>query len=135
MAGSLVLSSSIIESMIEHARREAPRECVGLLGGHNRRVTSTYPLENESAQPEIEFFVGVGLFAPQKMMRERRQDLVGIYHSHPSGTAYPSKKDLERNYYQGVVHVIISLAEGEPVVRAFELGDGKVEDVVLSLES
>jgi proteasome lid subunit RPN8/RPN11 len=46
---------------------------------------------------------------------------VGVYHSHPACEAVPSRTDLAENYYPDAVHVIVSLAGADPVVRAYLL--------------
>ncbi|WP_419192613.1 M67 family metallopeptidase [Kolteria novifilia] len=118
----------IVRSMIEHAKREVPRECCGLLGGTRRLVCSIYPLVNE-AEDDRRYLAAHGLFAPMKQIREKGEQLLGIYHSHPSTEAIPSRVDMARNNYRRVPQFIVSLASPEPVVRAYLVGEEKFAEV------
>jgi proteasome lid subunit RPN8/RPN11 len=118
---AILVPVGIAREMVEHARRDAPKECCGLLAGCGAAVHSIYPLTNESERADEEFFVGPGLVAPFRTMRERKEELIGIYHSHPTSRAVPSQKDLERNYYPEAVHFIVSLAGASPQIEAYRL--------------
>jgi proteasome lid subunit RPN8/RPN11 len=63
------------------------------------------------------------LFAAQRVMRERGEELVAIYHSHPrSADPAPSERDVRLAYYPQAVHLIVGFAAGdEPVARAYRL--------------
>ena len=73
------------------------------------------------------------LFAAQRLMRERGEELVGIYHSHPrDAEPQPSPEDVRLAFYPGAVYFIIGFAaEGEAVVRAFRIfeSEGRWEPV------
>ena len=56
-------------------------------------------------------------------MTRRGLEALAVYHSHPTAAPVPSRKDLERNYWPGVVNLIISLQAAEPEVRAWWLSD------------
>ena len=56
-------------------------------------------------------------------MRARGFDLLAIYHSHPVSDPVPSRTDLERNYFDGVMHLILSLKAEEPILRGWWLGE------------
>jgi proteasome lid subunit RPN8/RPN11 len=81
-------------------------------------------------------------FRVMKDLRQEGLDLVGIFHSHPGGRAYPSAIDVEKAYWSGtnlpnypdVVYVIVSLMDREsPVVRGFSIVDGTVGEVPVSV--
>jgi proteasome lid subunit RPN8/RPN11 len=62
-------------------------------------------------------------------MREVRAaalELVGIYHSHPTGKNEPSPRDIELAYYPDTAYVIISpeVGDAQPV-RAFSIREGR----------
>ena len=46
-------------------------------------------------------------------------DLVGIYHSHVSSPAYPSRTDAEQAFWPEAIYVIVSLAGAGADVRGF----------------
>ncbi|MDQ3816646.1 MAG: M67 family metallopeptidase [Acidobacteriota bacterium] len=80
----ITLSREHVEEMFAHACAASPAECCGLVGGKLCRAQSIYRLRNVAsdalrgyeAAPEE-------LFAAQRSMRERGEELLGIYHSHP----------------------------------------------------
>jgi len=57
-----------------------------------------------------------------RKIRETNQTLFGIYHSHPSSPAEPSKTDLENAAYAEANYFIISLNTiGVLEIRAFRI--------------
>lgn len=81
-------------------------------------------------------------FHVMKDIRESGFMMIGVFHSHPTGQAYPSSVDVERAYWPGTqlpnypdsVYVIVSLMNrAKPVVRGFSITEGKVEEVPLSV--
>ncbi len=107
--------------MIEHARREAPLECCGILGGRDGTVQRAFELRNEEQSP-IRY-----VMSPQeqlKVFEEMDRDsleMVAIYHSHTHTEAFPSETDVKLAFYPEVASVIISLKEETPVVKAFRI--------------
>lgn len=122
------LRGNHLHEMIKHARAEAPLEAGGLLAGSDSTVERVYPVRNVDRSetsflldPEEQYRVFVEIEA-------LGQELVGIYHSHPRGPAYPSARDVDMAYYPDAVYVIVSLAGHRPEVRAFRIRDGVVTE-------
>ncbi|HEV3467676.1 MAG TPA: M67 family metallopeptidase [Pyrinomonadaceae bacterium] len=112
------------EEMSAHARRVAPEECCGLLGGRGRVAASVYPLRNVAGDPAAAYEAAPEeLFAAQRRMRAAGEELVGIYHSHPrSRDPVPSQADVRLAFYPSAVYFIIGLDEGgRGVPRAFRI--------------
>lgn len=129
----LNIPQTIFDEVAAHAVAEQPRECCGLLGGarraHEVTARSRYPLRNLAAQPETQFFAApADLFAAVRRMRERREDLLAIYHSHPRGPAFPSETDLALAFYPEALFLIVALAP-QRTLRAFQLSRHKVLEV------
>jgi len=80
--------------MAAHAREAYPNECCGaMLGsidGDAKRVHAALRLENafEGAQAARYELRPEDLLAADRAARERKMDLIGIYHSHPDCDAY-----------------------------------------------
>jgi proteasome lid subunit RPN8/RPN11 len=111
---SIVIPRRLLEEIAAQARAEAPRECCGLLGGRQSRVASRYALRNAAARAEVAYFAEpADLFAAMRLMRERGEELLVIYHSHPRGSARPSASDLALSFYPEAAHLIIALAPRE----------------------
>jgi proteasome lid subunit RPN8/RPN11 len=117
------LTQKQIEEIFAHARRELPSECCGLLGGRGDSVNSVYKLKNVAADSPVEYEAAPEeLFRAQKQMRERGENLIGIYHSHPrAAEPFPSQTDIERAFYSEVCYFIVGFAQKTPVLRAFRI--------------
>lgn len=114
------------EEMLAHARRAAPEECCGLVGGRGARGASVYPLRNAAADPLVAYEAAPEeLFAAQRLMRERGEELFAIYHSHPRARdPVPSPTDVKLAFYPSAVYFIIGFdEEGRGVLRAFRISE------------
>ena len=120
----LTLPRALFEELLEEARRVLPNECCGLLAGRGRTVMRLFRATNALASPAAYEIRPRELFALFRRLRAEELDLVGIYHSHPTGENFPSVRDLERAYYPETAYVIISpRADATRPVRAFLLGE------------
>jgi len=112
------------DQMLIHAREAAPAECCGLIGGtENGLAKSIYSLRNVAANRNVSYEAAPeDLFVAQRQMRERREELLAIYHSHPrSAEPTPSETDVRLAYYPQATYFIIGLAGPQPVMRAFRI--------------
>ena len=106
------------EVMVAHARKTYPPECCGAMLGStedgDKLVRVAIPLENafSGAQAQRYELRPEDLLAADKAARERKMDLIGIYHSHPDCDAYFSKTDLQ-NSCPWYSFVVLSIQKGE----------------------
>jgi len=121
----ITLQSSQRDEILAHAKEAEPAECCGLIGGVDHQVSSIYPLHNVAANTNISYEAAPeDLFAAQRQMRERGEELLAIYHSHPrSSEPVPSETDVRLAYYPKAVYFIIGLAGPSPVIRAFRISE------------
>lgn len=122
----LSLSSSQIEEIIIHARDADPAECCGLIGGlATGRATSIYTLQNVATNREVAYEAAPEqLFAAQRQMRQRGEQLLAIYHSHPrANLPEPSETDVRLAYYPSAVYLIVTLGGEEPSLGAFRISE------------
>ena len=123
---NIQLSRAQFDEIINHAREASPQECCGLIGGgadgqaqtiYRSRNVASNPLTSYEAAPE-------DLFAAQRTMRERGEQLLAIYHSHPrSANPQPSATDVRLAYYPSAVYLIVGLGNPEPRLRAFRIDE------------
>lgn len=121
---TLSLPAALREAMVEHAREGAPEEVVGVLAGDHGEERSVverrYPAENAATTPESRYEV-----APREELEileradEAGADVVGFYHSHPSGPLAPSETDARLAAWPDRSYVIVSLAGEEPEVGSW----------------
>jgi proteasome lid subunit RPN8/RPN11 len=115
-----------LDAMIAHAREVAPAECCGLIGGlADKNARSLYRLRNVTANPELGYEAAPDdLFTAQRQMRERGEELLAIYHSHPrAADPSPSETDVRLAYYPSATYLIVGLGGTEAAVRAFSISE------------
>ena len=114
-----------VDEMLAHAREASPAECCGLVGGVVEGAQSIYRLRNVAANPFVGYEAAPEeLFAAQRSMRERGENLLGIYHSHPrAALPVPSETDVRLAYYPSAIYFIISLGAESETMRAFRISE------------
>jgi len=120
----LTLLTHQVDRIITHAREAAPAECCGLVGGTiDGAARTVYPLTNLAAEPLVAYEAAPEeLFAAQREMRARDEELLAIYHSHPrSAEPAPSASDVRLAFYPAATYFIIGLGQSQPVMRAFRI--------------
>lgn len=125
------LSPGVVRAVLDHARRERPRECCGLLVGTRGRITAAVPMRNLARGRTRYRLDPAGNIALQRVLRviEPRTTIVGVYHSHPRGPAVPSETDIAEALYPDWIHVIVGFAGRRPEVRAFAIAADRVGTV------
>jgi len=121
----ITLQSSQRDQILAYARAADPAECCGLIGGGEKSATSIYPLRNIAPNTNTSYEAAPeDLFSAQRQMRERGEELLAIYHSHPrSSEPAPSQTDVRLAYYPQAVYFIIGLAGPTPVMRSFRISE------------
>jgi len=115
--------------MIDHARREAPDECCGLMAGKSRKVLRVYPARNALKSPVRYSLDPKELYQLLQEIEKQGWELLGIYHSHSHTQAYPSATDIELAFWPDALYFIISLQDPTtPQVRAFYIRGGQVQE-------
>ena len=124
---NITLRRAHLEEMFAHARAVAPHECCGLVGGQGERALTVYRLRNVASDP-LSAYEGAPaeLFAAQRAMRARGEELIAIYHSHPRAKQpVPSETDVRLAFYPAALYLIIGLGAAAPVLGAFRIDEGK----------
>jgi len=124
---TVAMPARVGRAILEHARREAPRECCGLLLGTRRTIHYAVALPNRSrlrTRYRIDPRDHVGW---RRHLRQVSPELaiVGVYHSHPTGPPEPSPTDVAEAHYPEWIHVIATL-QGRARTRAFRIRRGRV---------
>jgi proteasome lid subunit RPN8/RPN11 len=111
-----------------HGEETYPHECCGVLlgqmDGDVRTVTSTARCGNtRTDSPQNRYHIDPKeLVRIQRQARERAEDIIGFYHSHPDHPARWSKTDLEEAHWIGCSYVITRVAQAKAdVTNSFEL--------------
>lgn len=105
-------------------------ECCGLLAGLDSIITQAFPATNALASATAYEIAPEELFRLMKEIRAARQQMMGIYHSHPMGDNSPSSSDTSRAYYPDAAYFIISpLPDSPQPVRAYSIRDGRFTEL------
>jgi proteasome lid subunit RPN8/RPN11 len=125
----------VIDVMRSDAERELKQECCGLLAGCDGVITVIYPAANGSANPATSYEIAPrDLFRIMREIRAAGLELLGIYHSHPTGDNFPSAPDIERAFYSDTAYFILSERPDAPkALRAFSICDGKVTELEIQI--
>jgi proteasome lid subunit RPN8/RPN11 len=116
-------------AIVAHAREAAPRECCGLLLGSTGRVQFAVRCPNRArgttryrVDPQVHFDLQrtVRRFVPAMAV-------LGAYHSHPSGPARPSPRDVAEANDPTWIHVIVGPVTSRPTVAAFRISGSAIE--------
>jgi proteasome lid subunit RPN8/RPN11 len=117
------MKSKCAAKMLAHADRAYPKECVGFLAGVGTTVTMVVPLTN--SEGEKSFFVEpYEQYLAEKKIKEKKLELIAIYHSHPRGCACLSQTDLHFAKRWDCIQVVIAKSERDPnsgLVKAFRV--------------
>ena len=133
------LSQSAYVSLRQHGEETYPHECCGVLLGHfeddgsagvSKTVSRVARCGNTRADsPHNRYNIDPrDLIRILREGRERGEDLVGFYHSHPDHPAQWSPTDLAEAHWFGCSYVITSVEKGKATItNSFEL-TGRDED-------
>src|SRR6185295_6616244 len=123
------VSQSAYASLRQHGEETYPHECCGVLLGQMdddgvRTVTSVARAGNtrtDSAHNRYNIDPKE-LIHIQREGRQRGEDIIGFYHSHPDHPARWSPTDLAEAHWFGCSYVITAVEKGKAVVtNSFEL--------------
>ena len=105
-SGNLRVCSDVLEAMRALAKQAHPQEACAILRGETGeagrtgegrdRITQCQPAENVHPKPETHFEIDPqALIDAHRQAREGGPQVLGYFHSHPSGAARPSATDAE----------------------------------------
>src|ERR1700716_154319 len=130
----LKLSQSDYLSLRQHGEETYPHECCGVLlgqmDGDLRTVTSTARAGNtrtDSAHNRYNIDPK-DLIRIQREGRNRGEDIVGFYHSHPDHPAQWSQTDFAEAHWVGCSYVITSVPKGTATITNSFLLTGTGEE-------
>ena len=117
------IPETIYQAIVEHARREWPLECCGILSGREKTVERAFELQNVEKSP-IRYSI-----SPREQLRvfeemeKESKEMIAVYHSHTHTIPFPSETDVRMAFYPDVSTIIISLKEEKnPLIKAFRIG-------------
>ena len=123
----IVLAANALQKIVAESEEAFPNEACGLMLGarqeadvhissvHVSRYLADTPLTHFEIDPQLRFNL-------ERLAREKIQDIVAVYHSHPNGMVKPSEVDLSRAHEPGLIWLIVALELGKVTdCRAYRL--------------
>jgi proteasome lid subunit RPN8/RPN11 len=129
---SLRLMPEQWQAMRAHVDANAPLEACGLLAGKNFQASTVFLVRNQAQSPVRFVMDPIEQLNAFEWIDSNGLDLVGIFHSHPSGPETVSATDIAEAAY-AAVHVIWSRSLGEWQARGFWIEAGQVREVTLQI--
>jgi len=131
----LKIGKSEFDEIRRHGEETYPHECCGVLLGQMREdervVTSIARCGNTRVDsPQNRYHIDPReLVRVQREGRERGEDIIGFYHSHPDHPACWSQTDLAEAHWFGCSYVITSVEKGKAAItNSFELSGSDESD-------
>src|SRR5213076_3188215 len=116
------------DSIRQHGEETYPHECCGVLVGQidgGARVVTFIARAGNTRLDSLHNRYNIDpkdLVRIQREGRERGEDIIGFYHSHPDHPAQWSQTDLAEAHWFGCSYVITSVENGKAVLtNSFEL--------------
>jgi proteasome lid subunit RPN8/RPN11 len=125
------LTRAAYDEVVYRAYEGGEAEICGVLAGEHGNdgepsvVTETHAAENVAETPEIRYLIDPEeQFELIETVEEAGLDVVGFYHSHPTGPTHPSETDAARATWPDHSYVICAL-DGYPFVGSWRWRDGE----------
>ena len=130
----LRISKALYDEVVAHCRHHYPKEACGILAGQAETVSQVYPMANVEDSPISYAMEPKEQLQTEKQMRQRHQQMLGIYHSHTATDAYPSSVDVGLAVSPDVSYVVVSLKDRQrPEFKSYRIDGRQIlpEDVVV----
>ena len=124
----MVIPAAVRDEIVAHARAGLPNEACGILAGLDGRVERFFPAEADEPSPYYYRIESRDQIRIMNEIDEAGLDLIGIYHSHTSSPAFPSRTDAAQAFWPDAVYVIVSLASPDADVRGYRIRDMEVTE-------
>jgi len=124
----LQIAADAYAEMVAHCWTGLPLEACGLLAGTGDDVSVCYPTANVAESALVYTVDPKGFLRADRDAEGRGLTILGVFHSHTHTAAYPSPTDVAQAPDPGWRYVIVSLADGAPVVRSYRIVDGNIDE-------
>ena len=112
MGMEIGVTSGVMATMIKEAAKAAPQEACGLLLGDHAMIRQAVVCCNVAADPLRHFEIDpAALITAHRAARQGGPQVIGYWHSHPSGTAAPSATDRAMASGDGRIWAIATAGE------------------------
>jgi [CysO sulfur-carrier protein]-S-L-cysteine hydrolase len=128
MIRQLSISKKQWQEMLDHVARHVPLEACGLLAGKNDRVQEVIFVRNQAQSAKRFVMDPYEQLKAFDWIEANSLDLLGIFHSHPTGPETASPTDITEAAYE-VVYLIWSLSKETWKLHGFWIDNGRAVEV------
>lgn len=127
------IARALYDEIVAHALQDAPDECCGIVSSRGGEAVEVFRMENVHHTPFRYEMDPMELYRVMTRIDDAGLEPGIIYHSHTRSEPYPSQTDINLATYPDSLYVIVGTATPQPVVRAFHIRGGQVEETHLSI--
>lgn len=120
------IKKSVLNEMVRHCMEELPLEGCGLLFETASVVDSSSRIRNTLRSPTAFAMDMAQAASTVKAMKRNNKRMSGIYHSHPTAPAIPSRDDVKHAHYPEAAYFILSFQYGKADVKCYRIRNKKV---------
>jgi proteasome lid subunit RPN8/RPN11 len=124
------IAPELLDAIVEHALRDAPNECCGMVASRDGQAVSVHAATNTAASPFRFEVDGMELHRALTEIEDAGHELGAIYHSHTRSEPYPSQTDVNfAANWPGVEWIIVGTSGSDPDVRSYLIDGGAITEV------
>ncbi len=126
----LFIPMNLYLDIFQHCKSEFPYEAVGLLSGLDSTVKQVWFFQNER-KSRTNYYVGIEQIKDViNQISIQKEELLAIFHSHPTARPLPSNKDIRHHPKAGGFMVIVSL-QNNINIKAFQVIKESYKEVAI----
>jgi proteasome lid subunit RPN8/RPN11 len=129
---SLILSNEQLQDMIAYVESHMPLESCGLLAGRDSKVEKIFFVQNQAQSPVRYVMDPIEQLNAFEWIESNDMELLGIFHSHPTGPETVSPTDIAQAAY-AVIYLILSHVDNDWRARGFWIANGRFHEVTLQI--
>jgi [CysO sulfur-carrier protein]-S-L-cysteine hydrolase len=132
----LQIPYSIARQIADHAKDDYPNEVCGLLAGIGQQISNAIPINNITDTPQTHYQI-----SPSEQIKALKQidaddlEWLGVYHSHPKSLPIPSPTDIADSTDSNLIHIIVSLKDSKPKLKAWQIHETTVIPINLIFDA
>ena len=132
----LTIRRAAVDVIRRHAADDLPNECCGLLIGGAHSIERAARARNLRPSPDRYLVDPADHCAALRTARASGLQVVGVYHSHPTGSLRPSAVDRREASYREFVYLIVSprtAADAAANLAAYRLTTDGFEQITVKI--
>lgn len=130
---SLTLTGKQVQNMVTYVESHAPLESCGLLAGRDSQVEKIFFVQNQAQSPVRYVMDPIEQLNAFEWIDSNGMELLGIFHSHPTGPETVSPTDIAQAAY-AVTYIILAYTDTGWHARGFWIENSSFREVILQIK-